>query len=563
MATREPGAGRALFYFLGFNLPVWLLYTHIGGFSVRRIAVSAAAGLIACMPLFAKPQTGNAAKPSGGDPTVVTFRTRVQTVQLDVVVSDAKGSPVNDLKKGDFEVLQDGKPQEIRSFHPPSGVAATPSSLHSTADVDKQAPDAPVAIIVLDEISTPFEDGAYARYSIKKFLDAQPRPLPQATMLVAAGISRLVVLQDYTTDPGEILNALDRHMTFYPWGPLQDDRDVLLAPFATLVQLTQATMGHPGHKTVLWLGAGYRSFGRLSVSGSGLNKIDKAVATCVNMMRDARVTLYVVDPAGLKHPVVQAAQDLDASTGDAWSGLDSGAGVDLALIAQETGGKAYGNRNDVDAMVGKSAQSGREFYAITYNPVADSEDPKRFHQIRIVMKRPGLVATTRKGYFEDQSTRLARSAKDGQPDQDMVFDLSAATANRMVYDGLPLEVRRDGADPGSFAIHIREGAIRWQDAGLGARTANLALVIATYDKTGKLIDRASQTTDVKSPTASATSALNLRFKVNTATPAARIRFVVRSTADGRIGAENFYLVDPATISDPVTGMRPLKVGKGF
>src|SRR5438445_12271507 len=45
-----------------------------------------------------------------------TFRVRVDYVEVDVVVTDKQGNLVRDLKKEDFQVLEDGKPQTINTF---------------------------------------------------------------------------------------------------------------------------------------------------------------------------------------------------------------------------------------------------------------------------------------------------------------------------------------------------------------------------------------------------------------------------------------------------------------
>ena len=42
-----------------------------------------------------------------------TIRITVNLVQVDAVVMDAKGKQVTDLEAKDFEILQDGKPQDI------------------------------------------------------------------------------------------------------------------------------------------------------------------------------------------------------------------------------------------------------------------------------------------------------------------------------------------------------------------------------------------------------------------------------------------------------------------
>ncbi len=49
-------------------------------------------------------------------PPDVTFQVEVNYVDVDVVVTDEKGNLVSDLKREDFEVFEDGKPQKIDTF---------------------------------------------------------------------------------------------------------------------------------------------------------------------------------------------------------------------------------------------------------------------------------------------------------------------------------------------------------------------------------------------------------------------------------------------------------------
>src|SRR5688572_2438166 len=44
------------------------------------------------------------------------FRTGINFVRVDAIVTDRQGNPVVDLKAADFEILEDGKPQTIESF---------------------------------------------------------------------------------------------------------------------------------------------------------------------------------------------------------------------------------------------------------------------------------------------------------------------------------------------------------------------------------------------------------------------------------------------------------------
>src|SRR6266545_256655 len=44
------------------------------------------------------------------------FRTGINFVRVDVIVTDRNGKEVSDLKQTDFEVLEDGKPQMVDAF---------------------------------------------------------------------------------------------------------------------------------------------------------------------------------------------------------------------------------------------------------------------------------------------------------------------------------------------------------------------------------------------------------------------------------------------------------------
>ena len=44
------------------------------------------------------------------------FRTGINFVRVDVIVTDKNGKPVGDLKPDDFEVIEEGKPQTIETF---------------------------------------------------------------------------------------------------------------------------------------------------------------------------------------------------------------------------------------------------------------------------------------------------------------------------------------------------------------------------------------------------------------------------------------------------------------
>lgn len=65
-----------------------------------------------CLCLAARPQQTPAQQPPPQQPT---FRAGVNAVRVDVIVTDRRGMPVDNLTEADFEVTEDGKPQKIET----------------------------------------------------------------------------------------------------------------------------------------------------------------------------------------------------------------------------------------------------------------------------------------------------------------------------------------------------------------------------------------------------------------------------------------------------------------
>jgi hypothetical protein len=127
-----------------------------------------------------RPSDAQATKDNNG---TFTIRQTARLVVLDMVVTDAKGNIVTDLKRDDFHVTELNEPQTILNFEEAGSHTLKPEmNINSTADLDRVAPRAPVNIILLDEFNTHFEDMAFARYSLKKYLEREPGKLSTPTM---------------------------------------------------------------------------------------------------------------------------------------------------------------------------------------------------------------------------------------------------------------------------------------------------------------------------------------------------------------------------------------------
>ncbi len=496
-------------------------------------------------PLPASGQsTSNNGQPAKDANGVYTIRRSSRLVVLDVVVTDAKGNLVTDLKRDDFSVTEAKEPQTILNFEEAGSHVLSPAlTINSTAELDQQAPRAPVNIILLDEFNTRFEDMAFARYSLKKFLDKQPEKLDTPTMLVAVNLRHFSVLRDYTQDKQGLISALDHHFAAFPWQAHQGQwiAERFSTAFSALMQVAQATVGHQGHKNMIWIGRGFPAFNFANAAVDAESRVNNAVQECVNMLRDARVTLYSVDPAGVM---------VDPGTYGGAAAFDDpfGGNYTFSKLARATGGKALYGRNDVDAEIATGIRDGKSFYTLTYRPGNTSTDPRKFRKIAVTVNRPGLTATTREGYYLAYGPPRVDPDK---PSRRLAFDLVTAENSSMVYDGVPFTLIAAAGDPYTYTAKVEARGLNWTYAtDTEPRHAELILMVTTFDKKGKELKRSAQSIKVSAPkTVAPTGRIEmgteLPVKIDHDPKGVRARVVVRVTATGRIGTQDVSLVPGA------------------
>jgi VWFA-related protein len=126
-----------------------------------------------------------------------TFRAATSVVELAVAVTDAAGRPVADLQEGDFEVLEDGRPQRLTAFRrlaapPVAAPAATGDLRLSTAYSNQIDADAPLFVLLLDDLNTSPYDAPRVVRAAESVLDALPADALVA-ILTTSGVSGTLV----------------------------------------------------------------------------------------------------------------------------------------------------------------------------------------------------------------------------------------------------------------------------------------------------------------------------------------------------------------------------------
>jgi VWFA-related protein len=146
--------------------------------------------------------------------TPVPLRVMVNLVPLRVIVRDAKGNAVKTLRKDDFQLFQDGKPQIISNFsvvEPPpatppaatfgSGTSTAPSG---TAPAAGFVPPSRFVALLFDDAHLNIQDAMQSRLAATKYVDASLGPTDRAAVYTMSGQFQT----DFTSDRDKIHKSL-------------------------------------------------------------------------------------------------------------------------------------------------------------------------------------------------------------------------------------------------------------------------------------------------------------------------------------------------------------------
>ena len=315
--------------------------------------------------------------------SATVMRATTRMVLVDVIATDRSGNPVTDLKPGDFTVLEDRSPQQIRSFNfqHPAEVAA---SVVSTPGVSTQMPapqlpehvftnvpayhaDAPLNVILVDALNSTLLNQMNVREEMFKLLLKLPPGRPVA--IYALG-EKLQILQDFASDPKVLRDAITHYKDHAPQqlkNPVGDpisqafilttlpspsslqaylrytqdaasvgaDQRVSLTLDA-LQAIAQALSAYPGRKNLIWLSASFplalNVDGEMKLKGDAAERnYEPQLARMADSLMSAQVAVYPVDARGMA--TLSFLEAGVAARHPSGGGYTDGSGVGLEPVA--------------------------------------------------------------------------------------------------------------------------------------------------------------------------------------------------------------------------------------
>ncbi len=356
--------------------------------------------------------------------TTPTIQVYSRETIVDVTVTDDQGNPVHGLKQSDFIIEENDKPQPIRSFkefgaEAPPATHVLPSLPTGVYTNFQTAPTTgPVNIFLIDALNAGYTLVHYEQQAIIKYVQNMPPGTQVAVFWLSE--SGLHLLQGFTSDPGTLRRAVDTNRTdigsnFGKW-----TRDWYT--IAALKQISQYVAGIKGRKNLLWFTPGMPVD---LIRDGGYARIADASAF-ISQPPDMNEVHRLMDAYELLSAEQVAVYPVDA-TGPNRLGVAS---LRAQQVADDSGGIALSNSNDITDLIAKAIDHGAHFYTLSYVP--PTREDGHYHRIEIKLDRPGLHLVYRKGYNAERPPD--HTPNPGPPLMKAAMEGNAPAATQLLFD---------------------------------------------------------------------------------------------------------------------------------
>jgi VWFA-related protein len=483
------------------------------------------------------------------DEEVVRITTTL--VRVDAVVTDKNGKHVSDLKPEEFEVLEDNRVQKITNFSyvlsgstPPSADGA-PRTSGPPVDISlpssvpaRLAPEQVRRTVVLavDDLRLSFESMGQMRFVLRKFVDEQMQP-GDLVAIFRLG-SDIGGLQQFTNDKRLLHKAIERVLwnicsragiSIVPsirQGVIEQNlircggdssAEVSLRALRFIVQGMREL---PGRKSLIFLSDGIPSEQQESLNPFDSNahqRLDKVASdsgateagnttSYLESLRKvaelairASVLIYGIDARGVVYAYgATAADDFSDVPWDKRDQILIRRAVSAARLvegpaslARQTGGLMIQGTNDISGGLRRVMADQKGYYLLGYQPDGDTFD-RRFHRLKVRVKRKGLTVRTRGGFFgiSEDEARKALTPRD-QTLAALVSFFGASDIN-VRLTALYSYVPRTGHVMRSF-LHIDSSEFTFTDEPGGLHRATFDLTGVLFGDNGRVAGEHTQT----------------------------------------------------------------------
>jgi VWFA-related protein len=351
-----------------------------------------------------------------------------------------------------------------------------------------------------------------------------------------------------------------------------------LATLEAFEAISRHVAGVPGRKNLVWLSGSFPAIVGQTVGLSSLNDLQKEsmrqtnsnpnsieqgasmpfgndarsfsldVQRALRVMNDVGIAVYPVDARGLLGafavmPSMAASSPIRTSRQLGISNVDRRAEDQLLQtqstmneIADRTGGRAYMNTNDLTGAIRHAVDDGRVTYLIAYTP-SHNEWNSQFREIKIKLKKPGLEARYRQGYFAYPESPTDPKTREAALMEAVRAPLPATALGLMARVA---DMPSPGNSHATVRVSLDAHEVAFKRNAQGRQAALIDLFLVVFDASGKAVHQEGQNIDLnlEDPVYDKLlqSGINMTITPEAPPTSARVRVVVHDVSTGRVGS---------------------------
>jgi VWFA-related protein len=531
-----------------------------------------------------------------------TFKVRVNVVLVRVVVRDNNGKVISDLKKEDFQLADERKPQIISSFS-----VETPASHVSTVKMESaeavpegtpvKAADLPQRFVTLffDDLHLSLQDVMFSRQATAKLFAAMG-PRDRLAILTSSG----QVEQDFTGDRGKLEEAVQRILPHSlaqnspadcPPMTLQEAYMIVEATDPSAIQV--ANQDYVNCSGILGPGAASTEPNAVVAAAAetvlNLAEVEEhrtyqsleALIRRMSVLPGQRVIVMmspgffvlrsmhipegeVIDRATKENVVINTIDARGLYVSSLYDASSSGTAVPsvsplktqytireeethfapLADLADGTGGVFFHDRNDIDQGLLHAATEPEVSYVLGFAPQNLKLDGK-YHNLKVTLvNKQKWALQARHGYFAPRG--------ESNPEAVAKEEIQQAVFSQEEMRELPIECQAQffkGAEGVHLSVVTHVGTEELKFRKVDERNQDtLTITTAIFDENGTMLTGLQRLLDLRLKDATLErvnkTGLNVKLSFDLQPGTFLVRTVVRDSEGAQMGAANRQVVIP-------------------
>jgi VWFA-related protein len=275
--------------------------------------------------------------------------------------------------------------------------------------------------------------------------------------------------------------------------------------FEAMGALARALSGYTGRKNLLWLSEGFPGtvLPNREDSRQNIRNYLAIFQKYSGLLESSQISVYPIDLRGLQNSSLQGINGPgEFASGTRRNNDMIGSQLTMRDVADQTGGRAFYNTNDLKLALQHSIEHGATYYTLAYAP-QNQKWNGAFRRIKIQLNRPDVKLAYRQGYYatKDQPgpsdvahRMLVAEMQPGVPESTMLLLRVKVAATEAAADNVSIDYgvyAPDVAFTGDSLKHAKLEfvAVAWdknnKPAGNGSTTEELDLRPENYEKMQK------------------------------------------------------------------------------